>query len=328
MNTKEIISKLTDSQKERLLREAIDFAVMNDKIKQTRPDSCPCCGKQARMIKKGFAHGKQRYQCKECGKKFVYDSHTITSGLKIEKEQLIEICLDTLSLVPIAQTAARLDLSIQCVFRNRHKFLTFLEQLLAAEPEKLSGTCEFDETYIQESCKGSKPKNRKARHRGEPSCYRGISREKVCIVTTTDRTSHEIFKAVGLAKPTQRSILENFEESIEKGSILYVDGTNSYDQLADKCLCGISHLITKSSYNKVEHLNNVNAIHRMIKNCIQTYRGIATKYIHRYCALFRFLRKFLVMDRNEMADQLLRFHKTHIQDMHMEKLKIHHIFGC
>ena len=46
MNTKEIISKLTDSQKEHLLREAIDFAVMNDKIKQTRPDSCPCCGKK------------------------------------------------------------------------------------------------------------------------------------------------------------------------------------------------------------------------------------------------------------------------------------------
>ncbi len=67
------------------MREAIDFAVMNDKIKQTRPDSCLCCGKQAWMIKKGFAHGKQRYQCKECGKKFVYDSHTITAGLKIEK---------------------------------------------------------------------------------------------------------------------------------------------------------------------------------------------------------------------------------------------------
>ena len=52
MNTNEILSKLTDSQEERLLREAIDFAVMNDKIKQTRPDSCPCCGKKARMIKK------------------------------------------------------------------------------------------------------------------------------------------------------------------------------------------------------------------------------------------------------------------------------------
>ena len=46
MNTNEIISKLTDSQKERLLREANDFAAMNDKIKQTRLDSCPCCGKQ------------------------------------------------------------------------------------------------------------------------------------------------------------------------------------------------------------------------------------------------------------------------------------------
>ena len=47
MNTKEIISKLTDSQKERFLREAIDFAVMNDKSKKTRPDSCPCCGRKA-----------------------------------------------------------------------------------------------------------------------------------------------------------------------------------------------------------------------------------------------------------------------------------------
>lgn len=75
---------------------------------------------------------------------------------------------------------------------------------------KLSGTIEIDETFELESQKGCRKIQRKARKRGGPSSYRGLSHEQVCIVTTTDRNGHEIFKAVGYGKPTKNSILENF----------------------------------------------------------------------------------------------------------------------
>ena len=130
----------------------------------------------------------------ECEHKFTHDSHMITSFLKIDVDEFIEICIDTLTMVPIHKTAARL---------NRHKFLGILEKHLESEKKQLSGTIECDETYVLESSKGSSLKRRKARHRGEPSKFRGISHEQICIVTTKDRNAHEIFLAVGHSRPTK-----------------------------------------------------------------------------------------------------------------------------
>lgn len=80
----------------------------------------------------------------ECKHKFTYDSHTITSFLKIDLDEFVEICIDTLTMVPIHKTAARL---------NRHKFLSMLEKYLELEKIQLSGTIECDETYVLESSK-------------------------------------------------------------------------------------------------------------------------------------------------------------------------------
>ena len=90
-----------------------------------------------------------------------------TSFLKIDVDEFVEICIDTLTMIPIHKTAARLNRSIKCVFLNRHKFLSMLEKYLESEKIQLSGTIECDETYVLESSKGSSLKHRKARHRGE-----------------------------------------------------------------------------------------------------------------------------------------------------------------
>ena len=177
-------NKLTQSQQDRIQREIIDFCNLNDRLGDNRPYQCPYCHKKTKMIKKGFARGKQRYLCMDCYHKFTYDSHMITSFLKIDVDEFVEICIDTLTMVPIHKTAKRL---------NRHKFLSMLEKYLESEKIQLSGTIECDETYVLESSKGSSLKHRKARHRGEPSRFRGISHEQICIVTTTDKNEHEIF---------------------------------------------------------------------------------------------------------------------------------------
>ena len=48
------------------------------------------------------------------------------------------------------------------------------------------------------------------------------------------------------------------------------------------------------------HLNTVNSIHSIFQSMIRYYRGVATKYLNRYRALFIFLRKYAGMDDNEM----------------------------
>ena len=79
----------------------------------------------------------------------------ITSILKIDVDEFIEICIDTLAMVPIHKTAAHLNRSIKCIFQNRHKFLSMLEKYLESEKIQLSGTIECDEKYVLESSKGS-----------------------------------------------------------------------------------------------------------------------------------------------------------------------------
>lgn len=294
------IASLDKVQHKLLIRQLEDYLRLNTLDKNKQPEICPCCGKKSHMIKKGFNKGKQRFRCKDCNKIFTYDSKTITSYMKISRGTFLEILLDTLSCEAIAVTAARLNLSQKSVFDNRHKILVALEHILDEETIKLSGTIEVDETYILDSQKGSSNLNRKARHRGEPSNYRGLSHEQVCIVTTTDRNGHEIFKAVGHAKPTSNSIKQMFHEKIVKKSILYTDGAFCYDQIADENSCSLVQLYQKENYNTVEHLNTVNYIHSFIKAIITKFRGVATKYINRYLSLFVFLRRFQGMDDNEM----------------------------
>lgn len=102
---------------------------------------------------------------------------------------------------------------------------------------------------------------RKARKCDEPSNYRGISHEQICIVTTTDRNGHEIFEAVGYGTLTTNSILKNFSGKLVQKSIIYTDGAFCYDQLAKVSQCTQVILKTHNAYNMVEHINTVNCIH-------------------------------------------------------------------
>ena len=236
------IASLTPYQKRKLEIYVIDALNLNEEDRDLKPKRCPYCGKESRMIKKGFKNGKQRYMCKDCSHIFTYNSHTITMYSKIERSMLKKIVLDTLSFVFVKKTAADLDLSVPCIFENRHKILCSLKVLLYSENMKLSGTIEIDETLELESQKGCRKIQRKARKWGGPSSYRGLSHEQVCIVTTTDRNGHEIFKAVGYGKPTKNSILENFLKNLDPKSILYSDGAFCYDELAKKANCSLVQL--------------------------------------------------------------------------------------
>ena len=230
----------------------------------------------------------------------------MTHNLKITQEEFVEICRDTILCTPIRKTAANLDLSVQCVFENRHKFLCFLKKALEKETDKLSGTVEIDETYILESQKGSRSINREARKRGEASHYRGISHEQVCIVTTSDRNGHEVYKTAGMGRPTSDEINREFKDEIDSDSELYADGTHIYDDLARKTGCVIRHLKGFADYNKVEHLNTVNCIHSMIKDIYGFYRGVASYYLNRYLAMFVFKRRYLDSDDNEKTELIVR----------------------
>lgn len=125
-----------------------------------------CGAEHVRFYRRGIHGKKRRWCCSKCKHKFTDDSHIITSNLNIERDIFVQICMETLNMVPIRKRAERLDVSVQCVFNNRHKLLGLLEEIFGKEKELMAGTIEGDETYVLESTKGSIPENRKSRHRG------------------------------------------------------------------------------------------------------------------------------------------------------------------
>ena len=175
----------------------------------------------------------------ECEHKFTHDSHMITSFLKIDVDEFIEICIDTLTMVPIHKTAARL---------NHHKFLGILEKHLESEKKQLSGTIECDETYVLESSKGSSLKRRKARHRGESSKFRGIPMNKY--VSSPQKIEMHTRYFWQLVTPDQLKIIQDtFKDNITQRSIIYTDGTDCYNSLTECKKCKVVHLKGHQSYN-------------------------------------------------------------------------------
>lgn len=158
MRTKEFVKMmkgLSDYQKDRLTTLMVDFTQLNNFCEMKTPTICPNCGKcHKRFIKKGFAHKKQRYLCKECGKKFVYDKGQLTYHSQQSADIWADLISDTLQMNPITYTAAKLNLSTVTIFYMRHKFLTMLETLLDSSSTQLEGYTELDECYINDSYKG------------------------------------------------------------------------------------------------------------------------------------------------------------------------------
>ena len=71
-----------------------------------------------RVIKsKGILRGKQRFQCKSCGRKFTYDTKQLTSNSHQPMESWIVVLEDTLSLASLDSTAEKIGVCHTTAFR-------------------------------------------------------------------------------------------------------------------------------------------------------------------------------------------------------------------
>lgn len=315
---------LTEFQTEMIIRRVLDLLDLNNSSKNTYPDSCPNCkSENAKFIKKGVNSGKQRYECKSCFSVFVWDVNKLTYNSKVGSDKWDIVIRDTMSLVPLLETASRTDLSERTIFRMRHKFLLVLESII--QTQQLSGVIECDETFVQESYKGTKIDGRKARKRQTPASKRGLSSEQICVVVATNRAGIEFASVVDRGKPKAELITERLEHHIQNDSVLLTDGLQSYNDIVALKACTHYTLTSHKEYNNLLHLNTVNSIHSIFKRMLSQYRGVATKYLNRYCALLVFIRKCAQMDGNEMLQiikQDIRFVNIFIKSKFLENLDL------
>lgn len=291
-----VIEKLSDSSLVVLLEKAKELEAIDAKDGGNAPkrSCCPHC-KSEKIVYNGKKKGKdgkkkQRYLCRDCGKTFVQTTNTVMYNSHFDESFWDEVISDTVQGCSIDYTAQRLGVHHETIFNMRHKILAALEKQPEVKENVLGGVTELDETFVLESFKGSKfgeNASRMPRKHGAKATQRGLSDEFVCICTGIQRKGSAIASTVNHAKPSSEEVKSVFENRIAPGTLLLCDGLKSYNVLRSTVDC------TLKNCNKVDesernfyNLNTVNGFHSFIKDRYEYYRGLATKYLNRYSALF------------------------------------------
>lgn len=280
-----IIAKLPEEAVDSLYETAC--RMFEDYPNDERP-CCPYCNGNA-IVRNGHKCGKQEYRCKTCGKTFVSTTNTLMANSHQPREIWESVINDTLAGEAIDFTAKRLELTHDLVYRMRHKFLLALSALLEEQCPCLQDVTEMDETYVLESYKGKQLPDsvcRKPRRHGAKAEKRGISSEYICICTGAQRKGSVIAGSVNRAKPSSQELLEVFSGHIAGDTLILCDGLKSYKALEAAEGCIIKDVTSETTGRGFYNLNTVNAFHSFIKRQYVFYRGVATKYLNRYNALF------------------------------------------
>ena len=323
----EIAPLLQDYQIERINDMIADFLRTNAECDTHAIEYCPKCGVQSPLTTKGgrAGSGKPMLRCCACGRRFVYDTGSLTyySHQPLAKwTRFIEMTIDKES---IAKCAEEIEVSTQTAFRMRHKLMAFNRMMRA--DETIGGLVELDETYIHANKKGLVTKelgekhflmfclkealkgaageekeriearinalekeiqemNRMQRKARRKEVKRGISRQLVCIFTGIERGGRSLGMASSLGRPTQRETAA-FVGHIEQGSHVWTDGMGSYKPSLEANGCTHTECV-KGEYTALDHVNNINAMHSDFKGWIRKYRGVNTVYADRYASLISY----------------------------------------
>ncbi len=279
------IKNLCESDLDRIISFVLGIVSANQQPVE-KPD-CPYCG-GTRVIKYGHRKGKQRLLCHDCERTFMHSTNTLMACSHYNQSVWAEFIRDTLYGETLDFSAKKYGFSHQTAFNMRHKVLMALQDLIENDPVLLSGIVECDETFVLDCYKGStvpEAAGRKARKHGAKAAKRGISNEYIAICTGIQRDGGVIAATVNRAKPSCEELSGIFRGHIAEDTLILTDGLRSYnalETLADCTVVDVNHEKIKGIF----HLNTVNSLHSYIKETYNHYRGVATKYINRYNALF------------------------------------------
>jgi transposase-like protein len=246
---------------------------------------CPHCSHHefARWGRTGA--GEQRYHCAGCGKTFT--SLTGTPFLRVhDKSKLLENAACMEDFLSVRKAAKRLGVHKNTAFRYRHLMMPLLGK---HQPDDLPGVAEADEAFFRRSYKGQKSgMPRKAHKRGTPAGKRAISHEQVAVLTALSRGSRSTFITVLPSVPNAANVGAALGPLLRTDTVLCTDSANAYKTVA-KALGVVLRQIPRGSHKLGPyHIQNVNALHKRVKERLRPFCGVATKNLPAYLAWFRF----------------------------------------
>ena len=280
LTQQEIVSSLLSLSLED--REVTDTA-------ECKAITCPhCSGKRIRA--NGKLKGVQRYVCNGCKKNFSETTGKFWYNIK-KKDKLNRYLYCLLSGYSIRKSAVETGISIQTSFDWRHKLLTSFSSVSV---EEFQGIVESDDLFFAYSEKGSHHLDRKPKKRGEKASKAGISDEKIAVVATCDRSGNKDFKIATRGRISKKDLDKVLKGKLDKVDVLCSDSHRSYGAFAK------ANTIPHKKFNaskgqrtvdKVYHVQNVNNMDMKLRKFMDSFNGVATKYLQNYLNWFLVLEK-------------------------------------
>lgn len=214
----------------------------------------------------------------------------------------IEMMVEGYTLPKIAE---RLKIHLSTAFYWRHKILNALGN---NGFNQLQGIVESDETFFRESMKGRDIPHRKAKKRGEKDEKPGISNLKIAVVVAQDRNGSVIARKAGTGRVKAEEIDAVIGEYIHPSALLCTDTATNYKKFAK--VKKLQHeTVNERRKERVKkgiyHIQHVNNFHHRLKDWMERFQGVATKYLDNYLYWFRWLQlgKNLAFERQ--VEQML-----------------------
>ena len=213
----EIIKKLKDSAKRKLIKDIFLLLVSKEKQNNCAELVCPHCNSKY-IVKNGKNKDKQRYKCKSCRKSFILETNTPIYYSKKDISIWIQYLECLLGQNSLKDCAEKCKISVSTAFFWRHRILDAIREI--TNKQVLKDIIQCDETYFNESFKGNHKNSkfvmpRKPHKRGSSCHLRGISHQKVCVLTALDNSNILYAAPITMGRPASSDLIRVLQNRLK-----------------------------------------------------------------------------------------------------------------
>ena len=180
-------------------------------------------------------------------------------------------------MLPLRECAGRCHVCLKTAYTMRHRLI---ECLSAYSPSFKTGRgcgCELDETYFPESFKGNHTKGsftmpRHSRHRGKQVHRRGLSRERICVMTGVNDSNETFLEVSGRGILSRKRAVDVLRDRIASASVVATDKASAYvDVLAE--LEVAAHTAHDSKDCSEGTINRINTVHSLLDTFMKPFKA-------------------------------------------------------
>ena len=301
LNFKKGMANLSKTERRRAIesvRDVIRAAAFDDAAGSScEVECCPRCGSAA-VVKKGKAgNGEQRYLCRACGRTFGMGSERILGTSKLPKETWMAYAECFVLMLPLRECARRCRVCLKTAYTMRHRLIECLSAYSPSFRVERGCGCKLDETYFPESFKGNHAKGsftmpRPSRHRGKQVHRRGLSRERICVMTGVNDSNETFLEVTGRGALSRERAMDALRGRIAAGSVVATGRAAAYVGVLAE-LEVAAHAANDPMDRSEGTINRINTVHSLLGAFMEPFKGVSTKHLGDYLTWFRWCRTFM-----------------------------------